>query len=111
MNQHFLRQGDHMKYDHKTIQQWLTMREDNALDIPQQAALDAHLATCVSCRTFAEELSALNLELDQALQARYAVRVSAETRRKQAQLKQHLRNPVTTWSRQLPAFAIGLAAL
>ncbi len=99
-----------MNLEHDTAQQWLLRQRDGALTADQQQALESHLAGCALCRAEAQDLDAWQMTLDRGLRARYAGAVSAETMRKQRQLKQQLTQPRRT-PRQLPALAVGLVAL
>ncbi len=99
-----------MNLDHDIAQQWLLRQRDGALTADQQRALELHLSGCEQCRAEAQELEAWQTTLDRGLRARYAGVVSAETMRKQQQLKQQLTQPRRP-ARQLPALATGLVAL
>ncbi len=57
--------------NHKQAQRYLRAAADGLLREDQQALLDAHLLECDSCRTEADELSALEARLKKNFQARW----------------------------------------
>jgi hypothetical protein len=56
---------------HDQARQWIEQAADNILGAEQQAALQAHLATCAACQAYAAELANLESALSEALQAHW----------------------------------------
>lgn len=57
--------------NHDQARQWIEQAADGILGAEQQAALQAHLATCATCQAYAAELANLESALSEALQAHW----------------------------------------
>ncbi len=60
-----------MTLTHEQARQYLQVAVDGSLEARQQADLDRHLAGCVECQVYAQELASLDARLSRALQARW----------------------------------------
>ncbi len=114
---------EHLLEWNDRLQDWL----DGDLDERNTAALQAHLADCARCRTFAEELRGLDRELHQsspslALDAAFDARIfsqietfdeakrAAARKRVEQELQQNLQALSRRWRRTLAMLIPGIVA-